>query len=184
MREGLKKFVLAMAIGGISAGAIAADDGEVGDTSVGKFDVKLIVPGKVAIWGLRDLGFTTDGTQTIQACVASSSASVQFLVNTTNNFELKDGSSKGADYTVTLAEKTGNGIQTETWGTGGLNNNQPSPINFSVAGATVPNGGTDGPINTPCSGSDYTIDVGVTVSNASTTDGTYTDNVTLTVSAI
>ncbi|KEI70073.1 hypothetical protein [Endozoicomonas elysicola] len=186
----LKTLALATAVSaGLlgSVGAMAAVDGDLTETtSTGKFDINLNIPGKVAIWGMRDLPFTSAGatSQTINACVFSSTARAQFLLNTTNtDFQLKDNGTKGADYTVTVKE-SGSSISS-TWGTDYLANNQASPINFNVASGTEPNN-TGGVIDEVCAvGGDFQkIDVTVTLSNVVSTTGTYTDEVTLVVSAI
>ncbi|WP_257282855.1 hypothetical protein [Endozoicomonas sp. SESOKO1] len=163
-----------------STGVYSADDGDLGSTSTGNFDINLNIPGNVAIWGMRDLPFTDDGTKILEACVFSSTDEVQFQVNTTNNeFELKSGAIKGADFTVTITD----GTDSTLWGSGGLASGDTSSNNFDVSAASEPSN-TAGVIDSVCTGDDQTIDINVAVSNVTDTEGAYTSNVELVVSAI
>lgn len=179
----LKTLALATAVSaGLlgSFGVMAAQDGDLDTSSTGNFDINLNIPGNVAIWGMRDLPFTGDGTQTLNACVFSSTNAVQFQVNTTDNaFELKSGATKGADFTVTIKD----GSNTTLWGASGLASGDISSNNFDVTGASEPNN-TAGVIDDVCTGANQTIDIDVAVSNATSADGAYTSNVELVVSAI
>ena len=73
----LKTLALATAVSaGLlgSVGAMAATDGKLEANSQGQFDIKYIVPGKTAIWGLRDLPFSAAAggateTETIKAFI-------------------------------------------------------------------------------------------------------------------
>ncbi len=175
-----------------SVGTMAATDGKLDPLkSEGKFDINLNVPSNIGIWGLRDLPFTSSQgssiQETINACVYSDTGRAQFQLSTTNeDFQLKDGNQSdkvGAGYTVSVKDKSNN----ETlWGSGGLNNNQLSPVNYIVGTGTKPQTDQSGNITQVCAlnGGFQTIDVVVDISAVTTESGTYTDEVTLIVTAI
>ncbi|MRI32562.1 hypothetical protein EOPP23_06125 [Endozoicomonas sp. OPT23] len=177
-----KQMALAAVIAGGFVGlGQAATDGSVGDSSNGNFDINLNIPGNVGIWGLRDLGFTTTSaqSQTVKACVFSSTENVQFQVVNNTDFELRDGGTKGADFTVTITENGASGGS--IWGDSGLSTGDTSPKNYNVTDASLP-----ADISTAvCTGNDQTIDIVVGITPvASPANGTYTSNVELVVSAI
>ncbi|WP_257264493.1 hypothetical protein [Endozoicomonas sp. ONNA2] len=183
----LKTLALATAVStGLlgAVGAMAATQGAVGGSSTGDFDVSFIKPGEVAIWGMRDIPFTADGTKTLQACVYSSTTDVQFQLNTdTEDFGLHldpDNPDANPAITFTVDVKDKNSAS-ELWGDGGLAHGNTSIKTFGVIGAAKP----ANPASDICTGTDQTIDIDVTVAGTSgAADGEYTNTVELVVSAI
>ena len=182
----MKKLAVAMVVSMGLAGATgvyAATDGSLGTTSTGDFDINLNIPGTVGIWGLRDLPFTEDGQQTLNACVFSATNKVQFQVSSTNdNFKLAGGNINAADFTVTIKDKK-NSVPS-VWGEGGLGSGDIATVNYDVTGAAKPSPDDGTTITSICTGADQTIDITVDISNATTDEGVYTSNVELVVSAI
>lgn len=184
----MKTFKTLALAAAVSAGVLGASEvmaapvqGGLGTESVGKFDITFKKDAKAAIWGMRDLPFTKDETKTLNACVYSSTAGVQFQVSTaTGNFSLTDGSNT-APFDVTI-KSTKTPAHTAKWGAGGLGHEDISPVNFNVTGATEPTPDDGSPITSVCTGDDQTIDIDVSLTGtASLVDGEYTETITLTV---
>ncbi|WP_211826145.1 hypothetical protein [Kistimonas asteriae] len=185
MRQGLKTLAVALALGAASSGAMAADDGDLGATSTGDFDIKLVHASGVRIWGLEDFFFDTDGATTqqqadINLCIftndATSSTDGQYdIIATGSDTQLTNGASDTLDYTVEFSDtkdNTGNDYQTLISGgsisalAGGLN-----------AGTLV---SQPDPSNTACIGENANIRV--TIDPTGAPSGTYVANVNLLVS--
>lgn len=183
----LKTLALATAVsaGLLGAGGVlAAVNGTVGETSTGKFDIRLNKDAKVAIWGMRDLPFTKDDTKTLNACVYSTTGNVQFQLSTTaDEFILRNGDPKVNDpaFTVSVTDDQ----KTTLWGAAGLSSGDTSTENFSVVGAIAEPTNSNGIISKACTGDDQTIDISVAVTGTSSAgEGAYSNEVTLVVSPI
>ena len=183
----LKQFALAMAVGAVTTGAMAANQGVLGSTSEGDFDVTYNKGTEVRIWGLEDVSFdgdTNDLTagdlvQGFSFCTFSNNTDeVVFDVESDNtDFTLQSGANT-LPYNIALSNNNSL-IDMDRWGDGWL----ASGVQGSYRYLTQSN--VSGGASTVCGVQEQTTDLVVTIPQQnSVEDGVYTDTVTLTIRPI
>ena len=185
MREGLKKLAVALALGTLSSGVMAANDGGLGSTSTGDFDIKLVHASGVKIWGLQDFFFDTEGGTTqqqsnINLCIftndATSTTDGQYdIIATGSDTQLTNGANDTLNYTVEFSDtkdNTGNNYQTLI--SGGTISALVGSLNAGTL-ASQPD-----PSAATCIGENANIRV--TIDPTGAPSGTYVANVNLLVS--
>ena len=171
----LSVFVAAMATVASMGAAVAAEDGELGATSMGDFEIYYSKEAKIQVWGFKDVYFThaegvTKHDKTISLCAMSTSGHVRFKVN--SRFYMSDTDEKGA-YSITIGNKDNASIA-DTWGTKGLAANV-NGVRSYVALKTLEDGATE-----TCDAKYQVADLTVDLNDSDLAEGTYTRTVTVT----
>lgn len=170
----MKKMQSLLLVGVLgSGGAFAAEDGVVGATSTGKFDINFTRNGTIEIKNLSDITlpqFANAAGDLIawdNLCVDTSTATEYSIsaVNAANKFELVSGTNK-AEYTLHYADGIGDEITK-------LASAKELESGSLVTGFTA---STD-----DCATDSSTIWVKLAKADIPSVDGKYTDTVTLTV---
>ena len=182
MRDGLKKLLLAAAIGGISVNAIAAEDGQNSTTrSIGNFEITLFNETLVQVYGLVDVDLT-DTTTTGQTplCVASNVDNYEVAMSSDTAFKL-DGPGDDVPYTLQITQNSSN-IAGASWGANGtLGSGAYYTAGLSKDASLAD--ANDDLAGTTCTANRFiNIDLGTLPNNL--TAGQYTDLVTVTVAPL
>ena len=116
----LSMFVAAMATVASMGTAVAAINGELGETSEGDFRIYYSKGTKIQVWGFKDVFFAAESrkehSEAMSLCAISSSRNVRFKVD--SRFYMDDDEDKGA-YSITIADKDEESMA-DKWGDGGL----------------------------------------------------------------
>ena len=171
----LSVFVAAMATVASMGAAVAAEDGELGATSMGDFEIYYSKEAKIQVWGFKDVYFThaegvTKYNETMSLCAMSTSGHVRFKVD--GRFYMNDTEEKGA-YSITIGDKNDAGIA-DTWGTKGPAANVYGVQSY-VALKTLEDGATK-----TCYAKYQVADLTVDLNDSDLAEGTYTRTVTVT----
>lgn len=186
---GVKKLVLSAAVSALSAGAMAANQGDTGSTSTGDFDITYNKGAEVRIWGLQDVSFdgdvqdvsTEDLTDSFTFCTFSNNTNeVVFDVASQNtNFTLAGPGGEELPYYIELADQ-GAAVK-DRWGspTGQMSGAQ----SYSSYITQQDNDGAGGAL---CAAGQQTTDLTITIPQQDfvPANGAYTDNVTITVKPV
>ena len=165
----------------------SADDGLLGADSTGStgnFDITLFKNAETRVFGLQDINIDTgDSTiQTYNFCVYSNTEYARFEVSSNNAatdeaFRLTSGLGGALPYTLSLDQLGGS--DPVQWGDSGLSSGDLSIKRFAATGTGTVDDSTE------CSTFGENITVTVVVDDTSVSDpGAYSDQVTLTVTAI
>ncbi len=201
--KALKKLAAAVAVStGLvgASGVMAAEDGALTeDSSVGRFDVRLVKDTDVEIWGLEDLVFTDqDLTESQDVCLFSDSGRVALAISSANTKPFTVTNNAGSDatsypYTLTISGtnmRAGDAYeddintpaptdyQPEIWGKEDDHNKSGAESKFPIiATKSSANGAT-------CTGGNR-LNVSVNILALATGQtfaaGTHTDTITMTV---
>ncbi|WP_157674093.1 hypothetical protein [Endozoicomonas ascidiicola] len=162
-----------------TSGAIAAtNDGDLGSTSTGTFDINLTVGNLYRVFGLTPFTFTAPNlaAQTKPICIYSNAAKFNLDIDTTNTFELQNtAGTPGGTYVIDINEgNNGAGDLVKQWT---ASNHTALDVDTLALDAT-----NDEVLGT-CSVGNFSVKVTPTLETNIAADS-YTDQVTLIVKAI
>lgn len=171
-----------------SVGAMAANQGSLGGTSNGDFDITIVNSSGVRIWGLQDFTFDTDGTSSLQQsdiniCIftndSTSTTDGQYdIIATGSDLVLSNGGgSDTLNYTVEYSDSKDATNAYQTLISAGTIATEVDELNagnlFSQPDPTL---------GDVCNAADTNANVRVTIDPTGATSGTYTGTVYLAIS--
>ncbi|MTI11726.1 hypothetical protein [Sansalvadorimonas verongulae] len=187
MKTIMRKALAAAVIAGVSGGAMAASDGQLGQidgqvdpigSSQGSFEVTLFNEAKARIFGMEDLTIPNDNTGPVDKsiCIYTNTERFTVIADSRNNFQMNTVSGvAGVDYTLALMQTSTDGTPGATWGAGNSGNGIRSS---TIVAQNNPN--WDDPANATCTDGNFGLQITPTVINGAQ-PGVYTDSITLTV---
>ena len=175
----LRKITLATAISATLLGAggvMAEQQGSLGSTSTGNFDIFLSVGSNIQIWGFQDLYLTGDGASPAMPLCVKNTGSTDVRFKVEGAFILgspaSDGGTAGADYSVTITD----GATPSVWGSGQLASDVYSTNDYATADSTEAVDDSSCADGSTYNAADLTVDVSNTIGS-----GVFSDTVTVTV---
>lgn len=179
MKTIMRKALAVAVIAGVSGGAMAVvENGTLGSSSTGRFDVTMKVGGLTRVFGLKDFIFNAPDKPGAQAiCIYANTTNFSIDATTTNDFALENSGTQGAKFTLELFPNAdGSGDASATWSADATAAQQVTSIDLATGDSEVGDSPT-------CTTGNFSLKVNATLDN-NVKAGNYTDRVTLTVSPI